>query len=564
MQPKDKQSKHSLWGCIKVSLSFYAIDYNYKHLLILIIWTFAICKNIAEGMIKDEQKRLGKENSTTSTILMKILIMKSTSLSMNFIADTLMEKQLIPYGPKLLRDVLSKLIQTRDYRYNAATGSHVEYYITEGSKNMAKICRIMLLDLISKIFHLITDMNYVYKYDTTNYKIITISVLIAFLIISVIRLIQSAKALKYLEETNNLAYQREKVYAESMDSMAVIKSYKYEEEMIQKYNQKSRGWIVAHLDYKYLTLASTLFYESSSYCIKIGIILMYLSFTEGDVMSKDILLMMAVIAEIIKTGSSFIKIYREVSEQGVIAHTVIEYLNEADPINTPRVTMEEFHDCIEVSNVTYSNRGRAIFSNVSFRLNKRDKAVLYGRNGIGKSSVFKLILDLDAFEGGITIDGVDVRTISLKSYRSLITFVPQDTKLFDESIYANLMYGNDKSCEEVVEECRRMRIHERIMALPRGYNTMVGEGGRSLNGGLRQKIYYTRAFLCDTPVYFFDEPTNNLDEENALFILDYINDAKFANKTFLVICHDPDIIERFPKIYKFEENKIILEKNEIK
>ncbi|KAI5171839.1 hypothetical protein PAEPH01_1700 [Pancytospora epiphaga] len=95
------------------------------------------------------------------------------------------------------------------------------------------------------------------------------------------------------------------------------------------------------------------------------------------------------------------------------------------------------------------------------------------------------------------------------------------------------------------------------MMLSNGYNTVVGEFGKNINGGLRQKIFYTRAFLRDTPIYLFDEPTNNLDDEASEFILEYINDPAYSSKTFFVICHDIEISEKFPQIYKFENNKIL-------
>ena len=107
---------------------------------------------------------------------------------------------------------------------------------------------------------------------------------------------------------------------------------------------------------------------------------------------------------------------------------------------------------------------------------------------------------------------------------------------------------------------KSLKLHDKIMSLSNGYNTVVGEGGKNINGGLRQKIFYARAFLKDTPIYLFDEPTNNLDKANSEFLLEYINDPLYSNKTFLVICHDMEIVKQFPKIYKFDENKIILEK----
>jgi ABC-type multidrug transport system fused ATPase/permease subunit len=189
-----------------------------------------------------------------------------------------------------------------------------------------------------------------------------------------------------------------------------------------------------------------------------------------------------------------------------------------------------------------------VINKLNFVIKKGDKIVVHGRNGAGKSILFRLILRLmSPMEGGIFMDGLPISKIKMKSYRSLISYIPQRADLFDDTVYNNLRYGNEKSYSEIIEECRRLNIHKEILKLSSGYNTVVGERGELISGGLRQKVYCARAMLKDSFIYLFDEPISSLDSSSAALLIDIILSPKFSHKTFLVICNNPNIIEKFPK-----------------
>lgn len=273
------------------------------------------------------------------------------------------------------------------------------------------------------------------------------------------------------------------------------------------------------------------------------------------------LLVLSATTDILHSGANVVKLYQNIMESIVLTNTIIDYLSLAREELDKKIRVDTFNDKIEVHGLTYAARGRVIFNDVALVLRRGDKTVMYGRNGVGKSSIFKILLNFDEYQGEVLFDGVEIRRLAMQDYRALMTYVPQDTRLFDESIYANLVFDNDRPFGEVVAECKRMEIHDKIMGLPAGYNTVVGEFGKNINGGLRQKIFYTRAFLRDTPIYLFDEPTNNLDVAGSGFLLSYANDPAYTHKTFFVICHDMEIVRKFPKVYKFDDNRLVLEKD---
>jgi ABC-type bacteriocin/lantibiotic exporter with double-glycine peptidase domain len=268
------------------------------------------------------------------------------------------------------------------------------------------------------------------------------------------------------------------------------------------------------------------------------------------------------ITETLRTAEFLVELVRELIFSIEMASEMSQYLKDSDYEVYEKFKVESFNDKIELSNIFYTAKEKLIIKDASFSIVKGKKYAVHGRNGVGKSSIAKVLMGFDEYKGLILFDGVDINNIDIDSFRSRINYVPQDTRLYNQSIYFNLAFGNDKSYDEIIAEAKKMNIHNEIMTFPDGYNTVVGDFGKNLNGGLRQKIFYTRAFLRDADIFLFDEPTNNLDANNSKFLLEYINDPLYADKTFFVICHDAEIVDKFPCIYRFRDGKVFLEKDD--
>lgn len=163
---------------------------------------------------------------------------------------------------------------------------------------------------------------------------------------------------------------------------------------------------------------------------------------------------------------------------------------------------------------------------------------IVGSSGCGKSTLVRLLFRFfETNEGSIFIDGQNIRDVKLASLRKAIGVVPQDTVLFNDTIYYNIAYGDlNASEDEVMEVAKRAQIHDSILRMPEGYNTLVGERGLKLSGGEKQRISIARAMLKDAPILLCDEATSALDSSTESSILDSLW-ALSKGKTTMIIAH---------------------------
>ncbi len=201
---------------------------------------------------------------------------------------------------------------------------------------------------------------------------------------------------------------------------------------------------------------------------------------------------------------------------------------------------------------------RTILEDVSFVVSPGRKVAIVGPSGAGKSTISRLLFRFyDVSSGSVTIDGEDVRDVSQASLRNAIGIVPQDTVLFNETIYYNIAYGNPSASDQRIEDAARLaRIHDFVMSTPDGYQTRVGERGLKLSGGEKQRVAIARMILKDPAIMLFDEATSALDTHTEREIQESLRDVSM-NRTTLVIAHRLSTVVDCDEIIVLDGGRII-------
>jgi subfamily B ATP-binding cassette protein MsbA len=238
-----------------------------------------------------------------------------------------------------------------------------------------------------------------------------------------------------------------------------------------------------------------------------------------------------------------------------------EILNEQEEDSEPARTQVAGHirGDVEFENVEFEyEAGKPVLHGISFESKPGSVTALVGSSGSGKSTIISLICGFHtATKGQILIDGVDLATIRLSSYREQLGVVLQETFLFDGTIRENVKFSRPAATEEqVMEACRIARVDEFAEKFPEGYETIVGERGVKLSGGQRQRISIARAILADPRILILDEATSSLDSESEAMIQGGLNHLMQGRTTF-VIAHRLSTIRRADQILVIEAGLIL-------
>ena len=254
-------------------------------------------------------------------------------------------------------------------------------------------------------------------------------------------------------------------------------------------------------------------------------------------------------------------VYREIKNSLADMEKMFRLLDESreiqDTANAQPLRVST--GAVRFENVAFSYEpDRQILSDVSFDVPSGHIVAVVGSSGAGKSTLSRLLFRFyDVGSGRILIDGQDIRSVTQGSLRAAIGIVPQDTVLFNDSIYYNIAYGRPTaSREEVLQAAQSAHIHTFIESLPQGYDTMVGERGLKLSGGEKQRVAIARAILKRPAILIFDEATSALDSKSERAIQDELRNVA-RDRTTLVIAHRLSTIVDAQQILVMDHGRIV-------
>ena len=253
-------------------------------------------------------------------------------------------------------------------------------------------------------------------------------------------------------------------------------------------------------------------------------------------------------------------VYREIKQALTDMESMFRLLGEEREVaDRPDAASLHLTDgVIRFENVSFGyDPRRPILRDVSFDVPAGHTVAIVGPTGAGKSTISRLLFRFyDVTEGRITIDGQDIRDVTQGSLRRSIGIVPQDTVLFNDTVFYNIQYGRPDATPAEVEQAARMaRIHDFVMGTPDGYNTKVGERGLKLSGGEKQRVAIARTILKQPQILMFDEATSALDTNTEKEIQESLREVS-ANRTTLVIAHRLSTVISADQIIVLDQGRI--------
>lgn len=349
---------------------------------------------------------------------------------------------------------------------------------------------------------------------------------------------------------------------DTLSGIRVVQSFTNEEIEKEKFQKSNHAFLVSKKDnYRCMGefMSSNLFFQGMMYLVT----LVYGGYLiANNEMSAADLAMYALYIGIFISPIQILVELMEMMQKGLSGFRRFLDVMETEPEIQDAPDAVELKDvkgrvCYEDVSFHYSDDETTVLSHVSIDIPAGRSVALVGPSGGGKTTICSLLPRFyDVTDGRITIDGHDVRTLTLKSLRSRIGVVQQDVYLFSGSIRDNIAYGKpDASEDEIIAAAKRANIHDFIMELPDQYDTFVGERGARLSGGQKQRISIARVFLKNPPILILDEATSALDNESERWIQHSLEELS-RNRTTITIAHRLSTIKNADEIIVLTENGI--------
>ncbi len=353
---------------------------------------------------------------------------------------------------------------------------------------------------------------------------------------------------------------------EAISGMRVVQAFGMERWESERFRAENRRWLrIMRKSFLVRALSSPLMEVMAAAGLSLAIWWVGGRILRGELEAGKFFSFVAAVLLLYTPVKQIGKVGQIALQGGAAAERIFEILDARTGVpDEGAVVLGPFAREIAFEDVSFGYGNGPVLDGVSFALRKGEVVALVGASGAGKTTLANLLPRFwDVAGGRVAIDGVDVRDATLASLRAQMAVVTQDTVLFDDTIRANIAYGRPQLSHDEVERAARMaHAHEFISALPKGYDTVVGEKGVLLSGGQRQRIAIARAFLKDAPILILDEATSALDSESEREVQRALEGlmgigAPGGPRTTLVIAHRLSTVRSADRIVVLGGGRIV-------
>jgi len=431
--------------------------------------------------------------------------------------------------------------------------------IERGSRGISFLLNFMIFNILPTLVEIgLVTAILLSQYDSI-FALITTSTILLYILYT---LAITEWRMRFRRTMNDMDSKANNQAIDSLLNYETVKYFNNEVYELQRYDQTLASWEASAI--KNQTSLSLLNIGQGT-IISIGLtILMLLAgqgVVEGELSLGDLILINAYLLQLYLPLGFLGFVYREIRHSLADMERMFSLLEqEEETIDKQNALPLKLNGgAIKFDQVCFHyDANRSILHNIDFTLEAGKKLAIVGASGSGKSTLVRLLFRFyDIQSGAITIDGTDIRDIQQHSLRQAIGVVPQDTVLFNNTIYHNILYGDPTSTEEsVITAAKRAHIHDFIVSLPDGYKTLVGERGLKLSGGEKQRVAIARTLLKQPQILIFDEATSALDSHSEKAINQQLQSIS-TNKTTLLIAHRLSTVVDADTIIVLEHGRII-------
>jgi ATP-binding cassette, subfamily B, bacterial MsbA len=348
---------------------------------------------------------------------------------------------------------------------------------------------------------------------------------------------------------------------ETISGIRMVKAFSMEERECERFKkQNEQFYKLAMKSVKRVSAVSPITEFAGMFCIAIILWIAGKEIVSGSLSAGAFVTFLAALLSLMKPMKRLTNVYSINQQAMAAASRIFEVLDTKESVveKPDAAELPRFKDKVRFNSVYFGYEAKEILKGINLDVAAGEIAAFVGPSGVGKTTLVNLIPRFyDVTNGSITIDGLDIRDCALKSLRSQISVVTQETILFNETVIYNIAYGceNPKKAD-IIRAADIANAHAFIMKMPNGYDTIIGERGFRLSGGEKQRLAIARAVFKDSPILILDEATSQLDTESEILVQEAI-DRMMKGRTVFVIAHRLSTIKHATRIYVLDGGRIV-------